>query len=98
MGATLGILSNRSPNYDFNSCTPHGVQPYENAHGDYDDDFNSCTPHGVQLQNLDNILLYLLYLVFIYHFFTQSYLIITSIFLYSGANTPVFLCILHIRT
>ena len=37
-------------------------------------DFNSCIPGGMQLQDLDIILLYLLYLVFIYHFLIHPYL------------------------
>ena len=36
--------------------------------------FNSCIPGGMQLQDLDIILPYLLYLVFIYHFLIHPYL------------------------
>ena len=60
--------------------------------------FQFMRPRWAQLQDLDSILLYLLYLVYKHHFFIQSYLIITSSSFYFSANTPVFLCSLYIRT
>ena len=46
----------------------------------YKNNFNSCTPQGVQLQDLDLILPYKLYLMFVYYCFIQSYFKIASIF------------------
>ena len=55
--------------------------------------FNSCIPGGMQLQDLDLILLYILYLVFTHYYFIQSYLIITSILFIFWCECPsVFMC------
>ena len=42
--------------------------------------FQFMRPQWAQLQDLDTILLYVLYLVFAHHYFMQSYLIVTSAF------------------
>ena len=56
---------------NFNSCIPGGMQLGILSSRSH---FNSCIPCGMQQQDLDIILLYLLYLVFIYHFLIHPYL------------------------
>ena len=60
--------------------------------------FQFMRPRWAQLQDLDSILLSILYFVYKHHFFIQSYLIITSVFYSFSASLPVFLCVLITRT
>ena len=87
--------------YNFNSCTPSGVQPHKRSRSQNHTHFNSCTPSGVQQQSIVFIFPFILYFVYV-TFFYISYIIIFiksfSLFvIIIGANLSGFLCILRIR-
>ena len=97
-GMQLGILSSRSPNYDFNSCIPGGMQrvwvpeecctmTFQFMHPGWD-----ATARFRYYLAISTI--FSIYLSFPYTSISK----ITFFFLFFSANTPVFLCLLHIRT
>ena len=97
-GMQLGILSSRSPNYDFNSCSPGGMQLYRLVQQHICQQFQFMQPGWDATARFRYYLaistIFSIYLSFPYTSISK----ITFFFLFFSANTPVFLCLLHIRT